>query len=161
MPDLVIREATAKDARCIYDFIVELAAFEKAEHEVLTSPEELRVTLFGPQSKACALICELDGRSIGYAIYYFTFSTWLGKQGIYLEDLYVQPEQRGVGAGKALFRQVAKIGVANHCGRYEWAVLGWNSDAIDFYEAMGAEAQDEWTIYRLHGDALKNFAANE
>ncbi len=154
-----IRPATATDAQLIFDFIVELAVYEKAKHEVVTSVEEITETLFGTQSKARALICSIDGKPAGYAVYFYNFSTWLGKNGIWLEDVYVTPAYRGQGAGKALLKHVAQIAVKENCGRFEWSVLNWNTPSIEFYEALGAKPLDEWTIYRLTGDALKALAA--
>ncbi|MDO9616368.1 MAG: GNAT family N-acetyltransferase [Pseudomonas sp.] len=155
---LNIRPATAKDAALILRFITDLAIYEKAEHEVKTDVAGIETSLFGPESSTRALICEHDGQPIGYAVYFFNYSTWLGKHGLYLEDLYVSPEKRGVGAGKALLRHLAQLAVAKGCGRFEWAVLDWNQPAIDFYQSFGARPQDEWTTYRLTGQALLDFA---
>ncbi|WP_347507590.1 GNAT family N-acetyltransferase [Pseudomonas anguilliseptica] len=142
----------------ILRFITDLAIYEKAEHEVQTGAAGIEASLFGPESSTRALICEHDGQPIGYAVYFFNYSTWLGKHGLYLEDLYVSPEKRGVGAGKALLRHLAQLAVDKGCGRFEWAVLDWNQPAIDFYQAFGARPQDEWTTYRLTGQALLDFA---
>lgn len=155
---LNIRPATAADAHSILDFIIELAIYEKARHEVVTSVDELRATLFGPDATARALLCEIDGKAVGYAVYFHNYSTWLGRNGIYLEDVYVTPAFRRRGAGKALLKYIARIAVAENCGRFEWSVLDWNTPAIEFYEAQGARPQSEWTIYRLTGEALKKFA---
>lgn len=155
---LTIRPATVADAQQILDFIIELAVYEKARHEVVTSVEELRQTLFGPEARARALLCEIDGKAVGYAVYFYNFSTWLGRNGIYLEDVYVTPAWRRRGAGKALLKYIAQAAVAENCGRFEWSVLDWNTPAIEFYEAQGARPQSEWTIYRLTGAALKKFA---
>lgn len=155
-----VRPATAVDAQLLFDFIVELAVYEKARHEVVTTVDELRATLFGPDAKAHALVCEVDGRPAGYAVYFYNFSTWLGRNGIWLEDVYVTPDCRGRGAGKALLKHVAGIAVKENCGRFEWSVLDWNTPAIEFYEALGAKPLDEWTIYRLTGEALKRLAAD-
>lgn len=156
---LNIRPATPEDAELILRFITELAIYEKAEHEVKTDAAGIRDSLFGEGSTAHGLICENDGQPIGYAVYFFNYSTWLGKHGLYLEDLYVSPEARGLGAGKALLRHLAQQAVARDCGRFEWSVLDWNTPAIDFYESFGARPQSEWTTYRLAGQALKDFAA--
>lgn len=156
---LHIRPATADDAALILRFITDLAIYEKAEHEVKTDAAGLRDSLFGVGSTSHALICERDGQPIGYAVYFFNYSTWLGKHGLYLEDLYVSPEARGTGAGKALLRHLAQTAVALGCGRFEWAVLDWNTPAIEFYQSFGARPQDEWTTYRLTGQALHDFAA--
>lgn len=153
-----IRPALADDAGLILYFIRELAIYEKAESSVQTDEAGIRASLFGPDAKAQALICERDGHAIGYAVYFYNYSTWLGRNGIYLEDLYVSPEYRGSGAGKALLQHIARLAVAQGCGRFEWSVLDWNTPAIDFYRAAGALPQDEWTVYRLQGDALRRFA---
>ena len=156
---LHIRPATPDDAELILRFITDLAIYEKAEHEVKTDAAGIRDSLFAEGSTAHGLICENDGQPIGYAVYFFNYSTWLGKHGLYLEDLYVSPEARGVGAGKALLRHLAQLAVARDCGRFEWSVLDWNTPAIDFYESFGARPQSEWTTYRLTGQALLDFAA--
>ena len=156
---LHIRTATANDAELILRFITDLAIYEKAEHEVQTDVAGIRDSLFGEGSTTHALICEQDGVAIGFAVYFFSYSTWLGKHGIYLEDLYVSPEYRKLGAGKALLQHLAQLAVARGCGRLEWAVLDWNTPAIEFYESFGARPKDDWISYRLTGQALLNFAA--
>lgn len=157
-PGIHIRPASADDAGLILQFIRELAIYEKAESSVQTDEAGIRASLFGADAKAQALVCERDGLAIGYAVYFYNYSTWLGRNGIYLEDLYVSPEHRGSGAGKALLQHIAKLAVAQGCGRFEWSVLDWNTPAIEFYRAAGALPQDEWTVYRLQGDALQKFA---
>ena len=157
---LTIRPATPDDAELILRFITELAIYEKAEHEVKTDAAGIRDSLFAERATAHGLICEHQGRPIGYAVYFFNYSTWLGKHGLYLEDLYVSPEARGLGAGKALLRHLAQLAVARDCGRFEWSVLDWNTPAIDFYQSFGARPQSEWTTYRLTGQALLDFAAD-
>ncbi|WP_295952969.1 GNAT family N-acetyltransferase [uncultured Xanthomonas sp.] len=159
MAALHIRPAVADDAALILRLIRDLARYERAEDAVQTDEAGLRATLFGADAPAQALICEADGQPIGYAVYFYNYSTWLGRNGLYLEDLYVDPAHRGVGAGKALLQHLARQAVAEGCGRFEWSVLDWNQPAIDFYEAVGARAQDEWTVYRLQGEALVRFAA--
>lgn len=159
MPALHIRPATADDAALILRLIRDLARYERAEDAVQTDEAGLRASLFGPGATAHALICEADAQPIGYAVYFYNYSTWLGRNGLYLEDLYVAPEHRGSGAGKALLRHLARHALDTGCGRFEWSVLDWNQPAIDFYEAAGAQAQDEWTVYRLQGEALARFAA--
>ncbi|KFJ90715.1 GCN5 family acetyltransferase [Pseudomonas sp. 1-7] len=156
---LTIRPATPDDAELILRFITELAIYEKAEHEVKTDAAGIRDSLFAERATAHGLICEHQGRPIGYAVYFFNYSTWLGKHGLYLEDLYVSPEARGRGAGKAMLRHLAQLAVARGCGRFEWSVLDWNKTAIDFYESFGARPQSEWVGYRLTGQALLDFAA--
>ena len=156
--EVQIRPAIADDAGLILHFIRELAIYEKAESSVQTDEAGIRASLFAADAKAQALICERGGQAIGYAVFFYNYSTWLGRNGIYLEDLYVSPEARGSGAGKALLQHIARLAVAQGCGRFEWSVLDWNTPAIDFYKAAGAVAQDEWTVYRLQGDALQKFA---
>jgi len=153
-----IREATRADARLIFDFIIELAIYEKLPEQVVTSVAELEQTLFAPDAKARALLCDLDGLPVGYAVYFYNYSTWLGKNGIYLEDVYVTPAARRRGCGKALLKHIAGIAVRENCGRFEWSVLDWNTPAIEFYESLGALAQSEWTIYRLSGEHLRKLA---
>ena len=155
---LTIRPATADDAELILRFITELAIYEKAEHEVKTDAAGIRDSLFAERATAHGLICEHQGRPIGYAVYFFNYSTWLGKHGLYLEDLYVSPEARGLGAGKALLRHLAQLAVARDCGRFEWSVLDWNTPAIDFYDRLGALPQSEWIRYRMTGEALQQLA---
>lgn len=149
MTNITVRPATPDDAATILQFITELAIFEKAEHEVLTSVEMIQQTIFSSDAKAHALICENEGQPIGFAVYFYNYSTWLGKYGLYLEDLYVTPAARRTGAGKAIFKALAKIAAANNCGRFEWSVLDWNEPAIKFYQALGAQAKTEWVGYRL------------
>ena len=154
----VIRSAGRADAPAIYEMIMALAVYEKAEEEVVTTPQEIEETLFGPGSKTEALMCEIDGRLAGFAVFFTTYSTWLGRNGLYVEDLYVSPEFRGCGAGKALLQTVARAAVERRCGRLEWSVLDWNQPAIDFYRSTGALPQSEWIRYRLDGEALRAFA---
>lgn len=154
-----IRTATAEDAEVILALIIELAIYEKAEYEVVTTVDEIRESIFGHNSKTSALIAEVDDKPVAYAVYFYNYSTWLGKNGIYLEDIYVSPEYRQQGIGKALLKSVVQIAVSQNCGRVEWSVLDWNTPAIEFYESLGAKPQDEWTVYRLSGDELKRFAA--
>ncbi|RAS15649.1 GNAT family N-acetyltransferase [Paraburkholderia bryophila] len=153
-----IRRAHAADAALILRFITELAVYEKAEHEVVASVEDVETSLFSATATAKALICEMDGEPIGFCVYFHSYSTWLGKHGLYLEDLYVSPAARGSGAGKRMLRHLAQIACESGCGRFEWSVLDWNEPAIGFYEAIGASAQSEWVRYRLAGEALKAFA---
>lgn len=158
MSNTEIRQATVNDAALIHRFITELAIYEKAEHEVLTTESDIRESLFGNGSTTKALICNIDNVPVGFAVYFFSYSTWLGKHGLFLEDLYVSPEARGSGAGKALLRHLAKIAVSKNCGRFEWNVLDWNEPAIQFYQSLGAKPQDQWIGYRLVGQALEDLA---
>ncbi|WP_191832467.1 GNAT family N-acetyltransferase [Pseudomonas fluorescens] len=155
---LHIRPARRDDAARILAFITELADYERARHEVIASVADIERTLFDDGAKALSLICERDGKAIGYAVYFYSYSTWLGRNGIYLEDLYITPDQRGGGAGKQLLRHIAIEACENGCGRLEWSVLDWNEPAIQFYRSLGAQPQDEWVRYRLEGDRLKAFA---
>jgi GNAT superfamily N-acetyltransferase len=158
MPGIAIRQASAKDAALIIRFITELAIYEKAEHKVIATESDIRDSLFGQDSSTHAVICSIDDEPVGYAVYFFNYSTWLGKHGLYLEDLYVSPGHRGSGAGKALLAHLAKIAVSRNCGRFEWSVLDWNEPAIQFYRSLGAKPQDEWVAYRLTGKALEDLA---
>jgi len=156
---LLIRPAHQDDAAQILAFITELAVYERAGNEVVATEDSLRQSLFGPDSPARALMCERDGQAIGYAVYFYSYSTWLGCKGLYLEDLYISPAARGSGAGKRLLRHLAQLAVDEGCGRFEWSVLDWNETAIRFYESFGAAPQSEWVRYRLAGGALAAFAA--
>ncbi len=160
MANIQIRAATVDDASDIFHFIRELAIYEKAEHEVVTDIAGIEQSIFGGDSTVRANMCFVDGQVAGFAVYFFNYSTWQGQNGIYLEDLYVSPEYRGVGAGKALLHSLAKEAVKENCGRFEWSVLDWNEPAIQFYESIGASAQSEWIRYRLEGEALQRFAAD-
>ena len=158
MSRLVIREAKPEDSNVILNFILELAKYEKLESEVLATETSIRNSIFGSESSTKALICEKNGIPIGYAIYFFNYSTWLGKHGLYLEDLYISQSERGFGAGKALLKYLARIAVSKDCGRFEWSVLDWNQPAIDLYESLGAEPQNEWVVFRLSGQKLLDLA---
>lgn len=155
---LHIRPATPADTPLILQFIRELAEYEKLLHEVVATEDILQQTLFGDQAKAYVAIAEWDGEPVGFALYFYNFSTFLGKPGIYLEDLYVRPELRGKGIGKALLAYLAHKALEKGCGRLEWWVLDWNKPSIAFYKSIGAEAMDEWTVYRLSGEALDALA---
>ena len=155
---ITIRDAIASDTKTILNFIIELAIYEKAEHEVKTNLKEIKEAIFGENSTVKALICEENGKAIGYAIYFYNYSTWLGKSGIYLEDLYVSESKRGLGAGKMMLKHLAQKAVLEDCGRFEWSCLDWNTPSRDFYESIGAVSQDEWIGYRLEGESLSNFA---
>lgn len=157
--DFTIRNATPDDVATILHFITELAVFEKAGHEVEATEESLRTSLFGAGAVTEAAILEADGMPAGFAVWFYNYSTWQAKNGLYLEDLYVSPDYRGSGAGKLLLRHLARRAVEKDCGRFEWSVLDWNLSAIRVYDAIGAEPQTEWIRYRLAGDRLKEFAA--
>ena len=151
---LRIRAAEPADVPLIADLIRQLAKFEKLEDEVVLTEELLRAGLFGPRPYAETVIAEEDGKPIGFALFFHTFSTFLARPGIYLEDLFVLADHRGRGVGRALLAHLAQLAVERGCGRLEWAVLNWNQDAIRFYERLGARPNSEWTVYRLTGEAL-------
>lgn len=153
-----IRAATAADLPLILEFIRDLAAYERLLHEVEATEEKLRATLFGPRPAAECLLAFTDqGTPAGFAVFFTNYSTFLAKPGIYLEDLFVKPEHRGHGLGKALLLHLAKLANERGCGRMEWAVLDWNQPAIEFYESLGAERKQDWTICRLTGDRLAQY----
>ena len=155
----MIRPAKVGDLPEILQLIKDLAIYEKAEHEVLATVEELERTLFGEVPKVFAHVGDVDGKVVGIAIWFLNYSTWLGKHGIYLEDLYVQPEFRGQGFGLALLKELARICVERGYPRFQWWVLDWNSPAIEFYSSHGAVAMDEWTVHRITGEALKKLGS--
>lgn len=157
---IAVRQATAADAELLLSLIRELAVYEHLEHQVVATEDSLRESLFGSQSCADALIAELDGQPAGFALFFSSYSTFLGQQGIYLEDLYVKESLRGRGIGKRLLAEVARLAVERNCGRLEWSALDWNESAIGFYKKLGAEALDQWTGFRLTGDALRRVAAS-
>jgi len=157
--NIAIREAQPSDAALIHAFIVELAIYEKAEHEVVASAADIERSLFAADSPARALICTRDGQPVGYAVYFLSYSTWLGRKGMYLEDLYISPTYRGGGAGKRMLRHLARLAQDSGCGRLEWSVLDWNTPAIQFYQSLGASPQSEWVRYRMADETLKNFAS--
>jgi len=158
-PAFTLRPATGADAPAIVGLIRELAVFEELEHLVEVTPESLHTHLFGARPVAEAVVAEIDGRVVAFALFFTNFSTFLGKPGLYLEDLYVQPAQRGTGLGKALLKHLGSIAVERGCGRFEWSVLDWNEEAIRFYERMGAAVLRDWHICRVTGDALEAFRA--
>jgi GNAT superfamily N-acetyltransferase len=153
---LRIRAAEPADVPLIADLIRQLAKFEKLEDQVETTEELLRAGLFGPRPYAETVIAEKDNQPIGFALFFHTFSTFLARPGIYLEDLFVLAEHRGRGVGRALLAHLAQLAVERGCGRLEWAVLNWNQEAIRFYERVGAKPNSEWTVYRLTGEALSS-----
>jgi GNAT superfamily N-acetyltransferase len=161
LPGVDVRPATVADVPLLLRFIKELAAYERAEQEVVATEASLRATLFGEDARAHALVCRVAGADAGFAVYFFNYSTWQGRPGLYLEDLYLSPAYRKVGAGKALLQHLARLAVKKGCGRFEWSVLDWNEPAIAFYKSIGAVAMDEWVRYRLAGEALASFAAGE
>ena len=159
LPDFVLREARAEDCGLILAFIRELAEYEKLSHEVVATEETLRETLFGEHPRGEVVIGEHRGKAVGYALFFHNFSTFTGRPGIYLEDIYVKPEMRGRGYGKCLLTYVARLAVERKCTRMEWSVLDWNEPSIRFYRSLGAVAMDEWTVQRLDGSSLDEVAA--
>ncbi|MET9343691.1 GNAT family N-acetyltransferase [Nonomuraea sp. NPDC003804] len=156
----MIRRATIQDVPAIIDMIRELADYEKSLHEVRVTPEQLESALFAPDPALHAHVAEQDGRLVGYALWFLNFSTWRGTHGIYLEDLYVRPEARGGGHGKALMAELSRICVERGYHRLEWSVLDWNEPSIAFYKSMGAVPMDEWTVYRLTDEPLRRTAGS-
>jgi GNAT superfamily N-acetyltransferase len=154
----MIRAATESDVPLILRFVRELAEYERLAHEVVATEEALGETLFGARPYAEVAIAEEDGEPAGFALFFHNYSTFLARPGIYLEDLYVRPEMRGRGIGRALLAHLARLAVERGCGRLEWWVLDWNADAIRFYRSLGAEAMDDWTVFRVAGDALRRLA---
>ena len=155
---LRIRPGELEDVPLIAELIRGLARYEKLEHEVVMTEEKLTDSLFGERRYAETLIAENDGEPVGFALFFHNFSTFLAQPGIYLEDLFVVPEQRGRGVGRALLERLARVAVDRGCGRLEGAVLDWNRDAITFYERLGANANSDWTVYRLTGQPLRALA---
>ncbi|MBA4041938.1 MAG: GNAT family N-acetyltransferase [Sphingobium sp.] len=154
-----IRFATPADVPTILQFVRELAIYERALDQVVATEALLEQALFATPPAAEALIAEVDGAPAGLALFFYNFSTWTGWRGLYLEDLYVTPQARGTGVGKALLKRLAQIAVERGCSRFEWAVLDWNTPAQEFYKAMGATIMGDWRICRMSGDALTTFAA--
>ena len=157
--DVRIRPATPADLALILSLIRELAEYEKLLHEVTASEADLQRALFGPKPTAECVIAEYAGKAAGFALFFHNFSTFLGKPGIYLEDLYVKPELRGKGIGRGLLAHLAALALSRGCGRFEWAVLDWNEPAIRFYKGLGARMMESWKINRLTGEALQKLAA--
>jgi GNAT superfamily N-acetyltransferase len=156
--NIIIRAATEADVPALLAFIKELAQYEKLAHEVSASEEQLRVTLFGPRPFAEALLGCVDDVPVGFALFFHNYSTFLGRPGLYLEDLFVRPMYRGRGIGRMLLASVARLAVERGCGRYEWAVLEWNEPSIHFYQKLGADIKGDWRIMRVTGPALEKMA---
>ena len=153
-----IDPATVADVPLILSLIKGLAEYEKLTSEVRATEDALRASLFGQQPDAEVVIARSEGQPVGFALFFHTYSTFLGQRGLYLEDLFVLPEWRGRGAGRALLAHLAKIAAERDCGRFEWSVLDWNEPAITFYKSLGAKPMDEWTIFRVTGDTLSTLA---
>lgn len=152
-----IRKAIPGDTPVIFNLIKKLAVYEKLENDVITSVEQLQENIF-TKNFAKVLMAEEFGKPIGFALYFYNFSTFVGKPGIYLEDLFVEPEYRGKGYGKALLIELAKIAKMEDCGRLEWSVLDWNTPAIEFYQSLGAKPMEEWTVFRLDAAGISNLS---
>ena len=158
---IAIRPATPDDVPLIRQLIVELAEYERMRDAAVATDAQLREQLFGAQPAAEVLIGEVDGQPAGFALFFHNFSTFLGRRGLYLEDLFVRPQFRGAGLGKHLMASLARLAVQRGCGRFEWSVLDWNTPSIGFYRSIGAVGMDEWTVQRLEGDALHALAARD
>src|SRR5580704_14530118 len=159
--NFAIRPAGSADVPVIFSLIKDLAEYERLSHEVEATEDILRRNLFGERPYAEALVGELRGEPIAFAIYFHNFSTFLGKPGLYLEDLYVKPSSRGLGIGRAILRRLARVAVERDCGRLEWSVLDWNEPALKFYKSLGAVPMTDWTIHRVTADALRSLAESE
>jgi diamine N-acetyltransferase len=155
---VVIRPARPADASLIYSLICELAEYERLAHEVESTAEQIAAALFGPQPRLFCDIAEWDGEAVGFALWFLNFSTFRGRHGLYLEDLFVRPALRGKGVGKALMQNLAKHCIDKNLARFEWAVLDWNKPSIEFYRSIGANLLDDWRVCRMSGDALTKFA---
>jgi GNAT superfamily N-acetyltransferase len=156
----VIRPCAADDADTLVSLIRELAIYEKLEEHARARPDDIKRHLFGPRPFAEAVVAMVQAEAVGFALYFHTFSTFRGQPGIYLEDLFVRPEHRGRGIGRALLTHLAGLAVERGCGRLEWAVLDWNESAIGFYRSLGARPLDDWIVYRLDGDSLSRLAGS-
>jgi GNAT superfamily N-acetyltransferase len=161
MVEIRIRPAVPDDVPLIVTFIHELAEYEKLAHEVVTTEADMHAALFGPRPVIEAVIASVDGEPAGYALFFPNFSTFLGKPGLYLEDLYVRPAARGVGAGRRLLEHLARIACDRGWGRFEWSVLDWNEPSIAFYKKLGASAMDDWTVFRISGENLRRLAGED
>jgi GNAT superfamily N-acetyltransferase len=159
--NLRIRPATASDVPLVLSLIRELAEFEKLSHQVVATEENLRATLFGPRAVPEVLIAEWQGEGVGFALFFSSYSTFLAKPGIYLEDLFVRPSCRNLGIGQALLQAVAKRALERGCGRLEWSVLDWNENALRFYRRLGAKPQDEWTVQRMTLEEIRRLAESD
>jgi GNAT superfamily N-acetyltransferase len=156
---ITIRRASAADAALILTFVKELAQYERLSHEVIATEQSIRSSLFGSHPYAeCVFAC-IDAEPVGFALFFHSYSTFLGQPGLYLEDLYVRPALRGKGVGRHLLAYLAQLALERGCGRLEWSVLNWNEPAIRFYENLGARPNSEWTVYRLAGEALERLSA--
>jgi GNAT superfamily N-acetyltransferase len=156
---LCIRPAEAKDIPLIVQLIRELAEYEKEPHLAVATDQDIRRDAFSVNPKFRVVIAEWGGEAAGFALFFYNYSTWMGRAGLYLEDLFVRPQFRGKGIGKALLVHLAKIAVEEGCGRFEWQVLNWNTPALEFYRSLGARVMDEWSTMRVTGESLRNLAS--
>jgi len=156
--NLEIKKATREDSEIIYNFIYQLAEYEKLTNDVTATPDSLKETLFAPNANVEAVIGYMDKKPVAFALYFYNYSTFKGKRGLYLEDIFVIPEMRGNGIGRQLLKRLAQIAKENECARLEWSVLDWNKPAIDFYKSLGAKPLDEWTVFRLTEKEIENLA---
>lgn len=162
MPKLAsVRSATPEDLDLVVSLIRELAIYEKLENTIKSTRDDIRTALFSSSPSAEVLIGELDGVAVGFALFYHNFSTFLGKKGLYLDDLFVIPDARGKGVGKLLLKSLAKLAVERDCARMEWFVLDWNTPSIEFYKSLGAEPMDGWTVFRMTNDAIASLAESD
>lgn len=157
--EVILRDAVPGDEALVGTFVRKLAEYEKLLHEVRGTEVDFRVALFGPSKRIWALFAEQDGKPVGFALWFYDFSTFLAKPGLYVEDVFVEPEHRGQGIGRMIFRQLARRALDEGCARMHWSVLDWNAPAVGFYRSIGARPMDAWTVQRLDGDALVEFAA--
>jgi GNAT superfamily N-acetyltransferase len=151
-------QISRSEVSALLELIRELARFERLEHEVVATVETLTESLFGERPVAGALLGRMNGKLAGYALYFFTFSSFIGRAGLWLEDLYVKPEFRRQGLGRAMIEAVARVGAERNCGRFEWTALNWNKNALDFYRKLGAQVMDEWVLIRLNAEGLRRVA---
>ena len=161
MPHIEIRSAVPEDVPLILALLHELATYEKLAHEVVATERDMHAALFGERPVVETVVATVDAEPVGYALFFPTFSTFLGEPGLYLEDLYVRPAARGLGVGRTLLEHLARITVERGWGRLEWSVLDWNEPSIAFYKRMGAKPMDEWTVFRLTGDSLTRLAGQK
>lgn len=157
--DFQIRPLARREVPILLELIRELAHFERLEHEVEATVRSISNSIFGPNRAAGALLARHRGEAAGYAIYFYTFSSFVGRRGLWLEDLYVRPAFRGKGLGRSLLQAVARFGAARNCGRFEWTALDWNKRALDFYRGLGAQAMDDWVLFRMNSRRMKQLAA--
>ena len=158
-PQIQLRDATEDDVELIRSLVQELADYETLGHEVVATLEDLRKSLFGPRRFAEVILAEADGDPAGFAVFFHNYSTFLGRPGIYLEDLYVRPKFRRVGIGRLLLTELARLATERGCGRVEWSVLHWNESAAAFYKALGARPMEDWTVFRITGDSLSRLGS--